>query len=62
MTIETSDNQLNILAAGRQGSHKSGLINYTMTGKNCAVPSLRPDTESAKEPGSVPALTSGNAY
>jgi len=36
------------LAASRQCSLKSGLITYTMTGKNCAVPSLRRDTDPAK--------------
>jgi hypothetical protein len=60
--MKTSANQQNILAAGRQDSLKSGLITCTLTGKNCAVPSLRRDTLSAKVPGSVPALTSGNAY
>ena len=62
MTTKTSATQQNILVAGGQGSLKSGLITCTLTGKNCAVPSLRRDTLSAKVPGSVPALTSGNAY
>jgi len=62
MTTKTSATQQNILVAGGQGSLKSGLITCTLTGKNCAVPSLRRDTLSAKVPGSLPALTSGNAY
>ena len=62
MTMKTSVTQQNILAAARQASDKSGLITCTLTGKNCAVPSLRRDTLSAKVPGLLPALTSGNAY
>jgi len=62
MTTKTSATQQNILAAGGQDSLKSGLITCTLTGKNCAVPSLRRDKISAKVPGLLPALTSGNAY
>ena len=62
MTTKTSATQQNILAAGRQDSLKSGLITYTLTGKNCAVPSLRRDTLLAKVPGLLPAQTSGNSY
>jgi len=60
--MKTSANQQNILAAGGQDSLKSGLITCTLTGKNCAVPSLRRDTFSVKVPELLPALTSGNAY
>jgi len=62
MTTKISAIQQNILAAGGQDSLKSGLITCTLTGKNCAVPSLRRDLISAKVPGLLPALTSGNAY
>jgi len=62
MTTKTSDTQQNFLAAGGHDSLKSGLITCTLTGKNCAVPSLRRDTLSAKVQGLLPALTSGNAY
>ena len=62
MTKKTSATQQNILDAGGQDSLKLGLKTCTVTGKNCAVPSLRRDTFSAKVPGFVPALTSGNAY
>jgi hypothetical protein len=42
MTTKITDTQQNILAAGGRGSDKSGLITYTVIGKNCAVPSLPP--------------------
>jgi len=62
MTTKTSATQQYILAAGGQGSLKSGLITCTWIGKNCAVPSLHRDSFSAKVPGSVPGAASGNAY
>jgi len=62
MTTKTFATQQNILSAGGQASLKSGLITCTLTGKNCAVPSLHRDSFSAKVPGSVPGAASGNAY
>ena len=53
MTTKTSATQQYILAAGGQGSLKSGLITCTWIGKNCAVPSLRLDTDPAKEDNSL---------
>jgi len=50
MTMKTSATQQNILAAGGQVSLKSGLITCTLIGKNCAVPSLRRDSFSARLP------------
>jgi hypothetical protein len=41
---------------------KSGLINYTMTGKNCAIASLHRDTLLAKVPGHCPDASSANAH
>ena len=52
MTTKTFATQQNILSAGGQASLKSGLITCTLTGKNCAVPSLRLDTDPAKEDNS----------
>jgi hypothetical protein len=60
MTIKTYDTQQNLLAAGGQGSAKSGLITCTQIGKNCAVPSLHRDSFPAKVPGLCPVLSSGN--
>ena len=62
MTTKTSATQRKTLAAGGQDSLRSGLITCTLTGKNCAVPSLHLDAFSAKEPGFESALASGNAY
>jgi len=50
MTIKTSDSQQNHLAAGGQGSAKSGLTTCTRICKNCAVPSSHQDTFLAKVP------------
>jgi len=62
MTTKTSATQQNILAAGRQDSLKSGPITYTLTGKNCAVPSSHRDSISAKELRLYNGASSGNAY
>jgi len=62
MITKTSATQQNILVAGGQDRLKSGLIICTLTGKNCAVPSLHRDNSLAKVPGSVPGAASGNAY
>jgi hypothetical protein len=57
------------LAAGGQDNGKSGLINCTRIGKNCAIPSLHRDSYMARLPastsppaGGLPDAASGNAY
>jgi hypothetical protein len=62
MTNKFSNTQQNFLAAGGQGSDKSGLIACTRICKNCAVPSSHRDSFSAKEPRLCNGASSGNAY
>jgi hypothetical protein len=62
MTDKTSNILQNILAAGGQGSVKSGLKTCTRIGKNCAVPSSHRDSFPAKEPGLYNGASSGKAY
>jgi hypothetical protein len=62
MTTKTTDNQQNLLAAGGQGSDKSGLITCIVIGKNCAVLVSHRDSISAKEPRHCTGASPSNAY
>jgi hypothetical protein len=62
MKNKTPITLIDLLAAGGNGSDKSGLITCTWIGKNCAMVACRRDNFSAKVPGQVSADGATNVY
>jgi hypothetical protein len=62
MKNKTPITLIDLLAAGGNGSDKSGLITCTWIGKNCAMVACRRDNFSTKVPGYVSADGATNVY
>jgi hypothetical protein len=62
MKNKTPITLIDLLAAGGNGSDKSGLITCTWIGKNCAMVACRRDNFSAKVPGQVSADGATKVY